>query len=49
MNDTSIHIKAAELTSLALQAMAEGNMKLVAQIQAQVAELDAQNTLGAAK
>lgn len=46
MNDTSIHTKAAELTNLALQAMVEGNMEMVAQIQKQVAELDAQNTLG---
>lgn len=46
MNDTSIHTKAAELTNLALQAMAEGNMEMVAQLQKQVAELDAQNTLG---
>lgn len=49
MNDTSIHTKAAELTSLALQAMTEGNMELVAQIQKQVADLDAQNTLGGRK
>jgi len=49
MNDTSIHTKAAELTSLALQAMSEGKMELVAQIQKQVADLDAQNTLGGRK
>lgn len=41
MNDTTIHTQVASLTSLALQAMSEGNFELAASLQEQSRELTA--------
>lgn len=43
MNAVSIHVKAAELTTLAIQAQINGDTELLESLQAQVAQLDSQN------